>query len=92
MNPAYGILLWILIGMLAGWLASKLMGTSARQGPFLDVLVGIGGALVGGFVTRTLFADTKGNNGFFASLGVSLLGACLLIGIGKLIFKSKQAI
>lgn len=90
MNPTYGIILWIAIGALAGWLGSKVMGTSARQGPLMDVLVGIVGAAIGGFVTRTLFGDNAGNNGFFASLGVALLGACLLIGLGKLIFKGQR--
>ena len=89
MNPAYGIILWVLIGALAGWLGSKIMGTDARQGRIADILIGIGGAMVGGFVTRTLFGDDAGNNGFFASLGVALLGACILIGLGKLIFKRK---
>lgn len=89
MNPAYGIILWILIGALAGWLGSKIMGTDAQQGRIADILIGIGGAMVGGFVTRTLFGDDASNNGFFASLGVALLGACILIGLGKLIFKKK---
>ena len=87
MNPAYGVVLWILIGALAGWLGSKIMGTDARQGALANVLIGIGGAFVGGYLTRVFFGDDAGNNGFFASLGVALLGACVVIGIGKMVFK-----
>ena len=87
MNPAYGVILWITIGALAGWIGSKMMGTDDRQGALANVLIGLSGALVGGFITRVLFGDNPGNNGFFTSLGVALLGSCILIGIGKVFFK-----
>jgi uncharacterized membrane protein YeaQ/YmgE (transglycosylase-associated protein family) len=79
MNPSYGIVMWIIVGALAGWLGSKVMGTDARQGGLANVIIGVIGALVGGFVTRVAFGDDHGNNGFVASLLVSLLGACLVI-------------
>jgi len=85
MNPAYGIIMWIILGALAGWIGSKIMGTDARQGSVANIVLGIIGAVVGGFVTRTLFGDNPGNNGFFASLAVALVGACLVIGIWKAI-------
>jgi uncharacterized membrane protein YeaQ/YmgE (transglycosylase-associated protein family) len=83
MNPAYGIIMWIVIGALAGWLGSKIMGTDARQGGLANIIVGVIGAIVGGFVARAAFGDSSSNNGFFASLLVALLGACLVIGIWK---------
>jgi len=85
MNPAYGIILWIVVGALAGWVGSMIMGTNARQGSILNIVVGIIGAVIGGFVTRTMFGDSSSNNGFIASFGVALLGACLLIGLVKLV-------
>jgi uncharacterized membrane protein YeaQ/YmgE (transglycosylase-associated protein family) len=85
MNPAYGIIMWVIIGALAGWLGSKIMGTDARQGGVANVIVGVLGALIGGFLTRVLFGDSPGNNGFFASLLVALLGAVVVIGIYKAI-------
>ena len=85
MNPSYGIILWIVIGALAGWIGSMIMGTNARQGGIMNIVVGIVGAILGGFITRTVFGDSASNNGFFASFGVSLLGACLLIGALKLL-------
>jgi uncharacterized membrane protein YeaQ/YmgE (transglycosylase-associated protein family) len=84
-NPSYGIVLWIVIGAVAGWAASVIMKTNARQGMMMDVLVGIAGALIGGFITRALFGDSAGNNGLFASFGVALLGSVTLLGILKLI-------
>jgi uncharacterized membrane protein YeaQ/YmgE (transglycosylase-associated protein family) len=81
MHPAYGILLWIIIGAVAGWLASLIMRT--RQGIAMDVVVGVVGALIGGFVTRVLFGYSAGNRGLLASFGVALLGAVVLLGVLK---------
>ena len=90
MNPAYGIIMWIIIGALAGWIGSKIMGTDARQGGFANIVVGVIGAVVGGFLTRSLFGDMPGNNGFIASFFVSLLGACLVIGIWKAVSRRSR--
>ncbi|HWM85351.1 MAG TPA: GlsB/YeaQ/YmgE family stress response membrane protein [Kofleriaceae bacterium] len=83
MNPAYGIILWIIIGALAGWIGSKIMGTDAKQGGFANIIIGIIGAVVGGFITRALMGDDAGNNGLIASFVVALVGACVVIGIWK---------
>ncbi len=85
MNPSYGIILWIVIGALAGWVGSMIMGTNARQGSLMNIVVGIIGGVLGGFLTRSMFGDYSGNNGLFASFGVALLGACVLLGIVKLV-------
>jgi uncharacterized membrane protein YeaQ/YmgE (transglycosylase-associated protein family) len=83
MNPSYGILMWIVIGALAGWIGSKIMGTDARQGGLANVVVGVIGALVGGFLTRVFFGDMPGNNGLVASTLVALVGACVVIAVWK---------
>ncbi|OGH27861.1 MAG: hypothetical protein A3C27_00180, partial [Candidatus Levybacteria bacterium RIFCSPHIGHO2_02_FULL_39_36] len=44
------ILLWIIFGALAGWLASVIMKTNTQQGLLMDIVLGIVGAVVGGFV------------------------------------------
>lgn len=41
---------WIVLGLVAGWLASKIMGTSGSQGVLMDIVLGVVGAIVGGFV------------------------------------------
>jgi uncharacterized membrane protein YeaQ/YmgE (transglycosylase-associated protein family) len=87
MNPAYGIILWIIIGALAGWIGSKIMGTDRAQGGFANIIIGIIGAVVGGFLTRALMGDDAGNNGLIASFLVALVGACVVIGLWKAVSK-----
>jgi len=79
-----GILLWILFGGLVGWIASLLMSTDSQQGIFLNIIVGIVGAVIGGFVMS--YFGEAGVTGFnLYSFVVALLGAILLIGLVKLI-------
>lgn len=76
------IVLWILFGALAGWIASMIIGTNEQQGAIGNIIVGILGAFIGGFVVRSLTGDTVG--GFnFASLLVAILGAVILLAIVK---------
>lgn len=80
------ILLWIVLGALAGWIASIIMGTSERQGIIMDVLLGILGAFVGGFI-MSLF-NQPGVGGFnLYSIVVAVLGAVLLVGLKKALQK-----
>jgi len=88
-NPAIGYLGWIIIGALAGWIGSKFMGTDARQGGLANIVVGIIGAFVGGFVTQRLFGDNLGNNGLVASFGVALLGSCIVIFVWKALSRAR---
>jgi uncharacterized membrane protein YeaQ/YmgE (transglycosylase-associated protein family) len=85
MNPGYGIIMWIIVGALAGWIGSKIMGTDARQGGLANIIVGVIGAVVGGFVTSAMLGDRPGNNGFIASFFVALLGAVIVIGLWRAI-------
>ncbi|HYV33972.1 MAG TPA: GlsB/YeaQ/YmgE family stress response membrane protein [Candidatus Limnocylindria bacterium] len=75
-----GIILWIIFGALVGWIASMIMGTDAQQGAIMNVVVGIVGAVVGGWL-MSVFGQT-GVTGFnLYSLLVALLGAIVLIAI-----------
>jgi uncharacterized membrane protein YeaQ/YmgE (transglycosylase-associated protein family) len=85
MNPGIGLLGWIIIGALAGWIASKIMGTNARQGAVANVVIGVIGALVGGFVAHRLLGENLGSNGLLASFGVALAGSCIVIFVWKLL-------
>jgi uncharacterized membrane protein YeaQ/YmgE (transglycosylase-associated protein family) len=89
MNPGIGILGWIIIGALAGWIGSKVMGTDGRQGAVANIVIGVLGALVGGFVTRKFFGDNLGNNGLVTSFGVALLGSCIVILVWKAISRRR---
>lgn len=74
------ILLWIILGGIAGWIASMIMGTNARMGAVENVIVGIVGALVGGFIMRAVAgpgADPEGIN--IANLLVAILGAVVIL-------------
>lgn len=72
------ILLWILLGLAAGWLASVVMGTRSRQGIGMDILLGMVGAVIGGFIFSA-FGQT-GITGFnLYSLTVATIGAMIMI-------------
>ena len=57
------ILIWILLGALAGWIASMIMGRNAQMGALANIVVGIVGALIGGFLMNAL--GGPGVTGFF---------------------------
>jgi uncharacterized membrane protein YeaQ/YmgE (transglycosylase-associated protein family) len=89
MNPGIGILGWIIIGALAGWIASKIMGTDAQEGEMANIVIGIAGALLGGFLTHRLFGANLGHNGPLASSGVVLPGSCLVIFLWKVVARRR---
>ena len=77
-----GIILWIIFGALVGWVASLIMKTDAQQGALLNIIIGIVGALLGGFIMN--FLGQSGTSGFnLYSFMVALLGAVVLIAIVK---------
>jgi uncharacterized membrane protein YeaQ/YmgE (transglycosylase-associated protein family) len=79
-----GILAWIVLGALAGWIASLIMGKDHQMGAFKNIAVGIVGAFIGGFVMNVL--GGKGVTGFnLWSLLVAIAGSVLLLWIvGKI--------
>lgn len=80
-------ILWIIIGGILGWLASIVMKTNAEQGMFLNIVVGIVGALLSGWLIAPLLGTgTINQNDFsFGSLVVSFLGAVILLAIVNLV-------
>jgi uncharacterized membrane protein YeaQ/YmgE (transglycosylase-associated protein family) len=76
-------ILWIIVGGILGWIASLIMRTDAQQGVGLNIVVGIIGALVAGFLLTPLFGIATINQSNFSlpSLVVSLLGAIILLAI-----------
>ena len=80
-------LIWIVIGGLLGWIASKLMNTDAQQGVLLNIVVGIVGALLAGFLIAPWLGAGTINTGDFSAAGllVSLLGAVVLLAVVNLI-------
>ena len=80
-------ILWLVFGALVGWLASIVMRTDAQQGALLNIIVGIVGAFIGGFVFNLFGTGGSNiNNSDFSlpSLLVSFIGAVVLLGIVNL--------
>lgn len=75
-----GIILWILFGALVGWVASLIMKTDAEQGAVLNIIVGVVGAVIGGWLMGVIGGSGGGGFNFYSFL-VALLGACVLIAI-----------
>ncbi|TWS21192.1 GlsB/YeaQ/YmgE family stress response membrane protein [Tsukamurella asaccharolytica] len=75
---------WIIIGGIAGWIASKIMGTDAQQGILLNIVVGIVGGVLGGFLLRLIGVDVAGG-GYWFTFFTALAGACILLFIVKLV-------
>ena len=69
------LLAWIFIGVLVGWAAGRLLEGNG-YGPFVDVVMGIGGAVAGGFLMRA--AGLRGFGGTVVTAMVAMIGAALL--------------
>jgi len=77
-----GIIIWLIVGGIVGWLASIIMKTNAQQGILLNIVVGIVGALLAGFLISPLVGVGSINEGVsVASILISLVGAIILLAI-----------
>jgi uncharacterized membrane protein YeaQ/YmgE (transglycosylase-associated protein family) len=76
------IILWIIFGAIAGWIASIVMRTDAEQGAFANVIVGIIGALIGGWIARAVTGHSY-DTFSLAGLVVAIIGAIVLLAILK---------
>lgn len=79
-------IVWLILGGVIGWLASLVMKTDAQQGVVLNVVVGIVGAAIGGFVISPMVGVATINQNAFSvgALLVSFLGAVILLAIVNL--------
>lgn len=82
MTPTLGFIGWLVIGGLAGWVASMIQKTDAQMGVGLNIVVGIIGGLLGGWIL-TLFGVDVESGGYFFSFLTCLLGAVILLWIVK---------
>lgn len=80
-----GIIVWLIVGGVCGWLASIIMRTNAQQGILLNVIVGIVGAVLAGFIISPLVGVGTINEGItLGTFLVSLVGAVVLLAIVNL--------
>ena len=79
-------IIWLIVGGLIGWIASIIMHTNGQQGVILNIVVGIIGALLAGFLLAPLFGTGTINQGDFSLSGllISLVGAIILLAIVNL--------
>jgi len=79
-------IIWLIVGGVIGWLASMLMKTNDQQGMFLNVVVGIVGAMLGGWLISPLVGVGTINQSDFSLPGliVSFVGAAILLAIVNL--------
>lgn len=86
--PTMGFIAWIIIGGLAGWIGSKIMGTDASMGVVLNIIVGVVGGFLGGWLLTQFGVDVAGGRYFFSFL-TCLLGAVILLFIVGLFTKRR---
>ena len=80
-----GFIIWLIVGGIIGWLASLIMKTDAQQGILLNVVVGIIGAFIGGWLIAPLIGGSTGAGGFdIMVLIAALIGAIILLAIVNL--------
>ncbi len=81
-----GIIVWLIFGGLVGWIASMIMGTDPQQGLLMNIIVGIVGALIGGFIAGLLGFGSE-NYAFFdiGSWITAIVGAVVLIFLVQLV-------
>ena len=81
-----GIIIWLIVGGICGWLASIIMKRDAQQGIFLNIIVGVVGAVLAGWLISPLVGVGTINDGItVGSFLVSLVGAVILLFIVNLI-------
>jgi uncharacterized membrane protein YeaQ/YmgE (transglycosylase-associated protein family) len=79
--------IWLIAGAVVGWVASRIMKTSGRQGLIIDIVVGIVGALLAGYFLSPLLGVSTINQGNFSipALLMSLAGAVILLFLVRLV-------
>lgn len=86
----HGIIAWIVIGVIAGWLTGKIMKGSGF-GFLMDMVVGLAGALIGGFISAHLGLGGVGEHGLIISICIAVIGAVILTWLVRLISGNRKA-
>ena len=80
------IIIWLIVGAFVGWIASLVMNTDAQQGIFLNIVVGVIGALIGGFL---LGGPTINQVISIYSVIISFVGAIILLAVVNLVQRGR---
>ncbi len=84
---SWGFIGWIVLGGIAGWIASKIMKTDAQMGILMNIITGICGALLGGFLLSFRFDTASG--GWWFTLFTATLGSILLLWLVGLVTRRR---
>ena len=76
-----GIISWIIVGALAGWIASIIMKKNAQMGAVANIVTGIVGALIGGWIANALGMSAVSEGNIIYSIFISVVGAVILLAI-----------
>jgi uncharacterized membrane protein YeaQ/YmgE (transglycosylase-associated protein family) len=90
MDTGHGIFAWIIIGVIAGWITGKLMKGSGF-GFFMDMIVGLVGAVIGGFLATHLGIAGPGQQGLMMSIIIAVVGAVILTLLVRLVTGNRTA-
>jgi uncharacterized membrane protein YeaQ/YmgE (transglycosylase-associated protein family) len=85
------LIAWLIIGALAGWIASMIAGTNAQQGWLMNIVVGVVGAFIGGWLYSLLFNVNFAGGFDLTTLIVATLGAVILLFIYRFIAGRRAA-
>jgi uncharacterized membrane protein YeaQ/YmgE (transglycosylase-associated protein family) len=85
------IIIWLVVGGLIGWVASMIMKTNAQQGLVLNIVVGIIGSVIGGWLIAPLLGAATVNQNDFSVRGLlaSLIGAVILLAVVNLVRRGR---
>lgn len=89
------LIVTVLAGALIGWIASMIMKTNASMGAIANILCGIVGAAVGGFISRLFFVPGRSSGAAtfnFMDIVFGVIGACLVIAIVKAVTGTKRPV
>jgi uncharacterized membrane protein YeaQ/YmgE (transglycosylase-associated protein family) len=90
MQMGHSLIAWIIIGVVAGWITGKLMKGDGF-GFFVDMIVGLVGALIGGFLASHLGFGGVGDHGLIISIVIAVIGAVLLTLVVRLVSGNRGA-
>jgi len=82
---------WLIVGAIAGWLASMFMGRGG-YGLIGDIIVGIIGAFVGGFLVSLIFGNSIGGDPWYITIPVAFVGAVIVIWIVRLVTRGRSTV
>lgn len=83
-----GLISWLVFGALAGWIGSMIMGKNSSMGAVANIVVGVVGAGIGGFIASLLGLGTVSGFNFY-SLLIAIGGACVLLFIVGMVQRSR---